>query len=103
MLCMIIVWIILKCREIYSICQVKNSFISSFIGICESRFTMEAPRENSLRKLIPQISALRNSTPKWDEEGVEKKRCKYERDDGSRREMSKKRSSSQPTTKLKKT
>ncbi|CAI9742867.1 Hypothetical predicted protein [Octopus vulgaris] len=101
MLCMIIVWIILKCREIYSICQVKNSFISSFIGICESRFTMEDQTENTLRKLIPQKWALSYSTPKRDEEGVDNKMCKYVRDDGSRREMSEKRASSQPTTKQK--
>ncbi|CAI9743076.1 Hypothetical predicted protein [Octopus vulgaris] len=62
---------------------------------------MEVPRENTLRKLIPQKRALSYSTPKWDEEGVDNKRCKYVRDDGSRREISEKRSSSQPTTKQK--
>ncbi|CAI9743078.1 Hypothetical predicted protein [Octopus vulgaris] len=65
------------------------------------RFTMEDQTENTLRKLIPQKRALSYSTPKWDEEGVDNKRGKYERDDGSRREISEKRASSQPTTKQK--
>ncbi|CAI9743082.1 Hypothetical predicted protein [Octopus vulgaris] len=64
-------------------------------------FTMEAPRGNTSRSLTPQKRALRDTTPKWDEEGVDNKRGKYERDDGSRREMSEKRASSQPTTKQK--
>ncbi|CAI9742889.1 Hypothetical predicted protein [Octopus vulgaris] len=65
------------------------------------RFTMEDQTENTLRKLIPQKWALSYSTPKWDEEGVDHQRCKYVRDDGSGREMSEKRASSQPTTKQK--
>ncbi|CAI9743075.1 Hypothetical predicted protein [Octopus vulgaris] len=64
-------------------------------------FTMEDQTENTLRKLIPLKRALSYSTPKWDEEGVDNKRGKYERDNGSRREISEKRSSSQPTTKQK--
>ncbi|CAI9742858.1 Hypothetical predicted protein [Octopus vulgaris] len=64
-------------------------------------FTMEDQTENTLRKLIPQKWALSYSTPKRDEEGVDNKMCKYVRDDGSRREMSEKRASSQPTTKQK--
>ncbi|CAI9742773.1 Hypothetical predicted protein [Octopus vulgaris] len=57
--------------------------------------------QNTLRKRISQKKALRDSTPKGDEGGVDNKRCKYERDDGSRREISEKRASSQPTTKQK--
>ncbi|CAI9742652.1 XP_014783180.1PREDICTED: uncharacterized protein LOC106878473 [Octopus vulgaris] len=73
----------------------------SHVGIQTEKFTMEDQTENTLRKLIPQKRALSYSTPKWDEEGADNKRCKYERDDGSRREISEKRASSQPTTKQK--
>ncbi|XP_029653606.1 uncharacterized protein LOC115226725 [Octopus sinensis] len=59
------------------------------------RFTMEDETRNALRKLIPQKRALRDSTTERDEEGVDYQRCKYERDDGSRREMSEKQASSQ--------
>ncbi|CAI9743074.1 Hypothetical predicted protein [Octopus vulgaris] len=63
------------------------------------KFTMEV--QNTLRKLTPQKLALSYSTPKGDEGGVDHQRCRYVRSDGSRREMSEKRSSSQPTTKQK--
>ncbi|CAI9742761.1 Hypothetical predicted protein [Octopus vulgaris] len=73
----------------------------NYIRVSRLKFTMEDQTENTLRKLIPQKWALSYSTPKGDEEGVDNQRGKYVRDDGSGREMSEKRSPSQPTTKQK--
>ncbi|CAI9742550.1 Hypothetical predicted protein [Octopus vulgaris] len=58
------------------------------------RFTMEDDTGNTLRKLSPQKRALMDSTTERDE-GVDNQKCGYERDDGSRREMSEKQASSQ--------
>ncbi|CAI9742843.1 Hypothetical predicted protein [Octopus vulgaris] len=52
-----------------------NQSVTTFLR----RFTMEDQTENTQKR------ALRDSTPKGDEEGVDNKRGKYEEDDGSRR------------------